>query len=120
MAFSASNLSLLSTANAFQLWQYKSTADAVSAITAANYFDNAVDELRVGDLIVVRDSGDAVALVRVSANDGTTVTVSYTTGWVQQAKINDPSGGATVDSEARTAINAIIDALEAIGISSAA
>jgi hypothetical protein len=33
------------------------------------------------------------------------------------SKINDPSGGATTDSEARTAINAIIDALEAHGIS---
>lgn len=35
----------------------------------------------------------------------------------QAAKINDPSGGATTDAEARTAINAIIDALEAFGIS---
>ena len=33
-----------------------------------------------------------------------------------QSKINDPSGGATVDTEARTAINAIIDALEAFGL----
>lgn len=33
------------------------------------------------------------------------------------AKVNDPSGGATVDAEARTAINAIIDALEAFGLS---
>lgn len=35
----------------------------------------------------------------------------------QASKINDPSGGATTDAEARTAINAIIDALEAFGIS---
>ena len=33
-----------------------------------------------------------------------------------QSKINDPSGGATVDTEARTAINAIINALEAFGL----
>lgn len=38
----------------------------------------------------------------------------------QAAKINDPSGGATVDTEARTAINSIIDALEAFGISASA
>ena len=37
----------------------------------------------------------------------------------QVLKINDPSGGATTDVEARTAINAIIDALEAFGISAA-
>lgn len=35
----------------------------------------------------------------------------------QAAKINDPSGGATTDAEARTAINSIINALEAFGIS---
>lgn len=36
----------------------------------------------------------------------------------QPAKINDPSGGATIDAEARTAINAIIDVLEGAGLSS--
>lgn len=34
----------------------------------------------------------------------------------QPAHIADPSGGATVDAEARTAINAILAALEAHGI----
>ncbi len=34
----------------------------------------------------------------------------------QTAKIDDPAGGGTVDAEARTAINAIIDALENVGI----
>ena len=40
---------------------------------------------------------------------------------IQQSKINDPSGGGTagVDAPARNTINAIIDALEAFGISSA-
>lgn len=33
----------------------------------------------------------------------------------QQATISDPSGGATQDAEARTAINAIIDRLQAFG-----
>jgi hypothetical protein len=35
----------------------------------------------------------------------------------QAAKIADPAEGETVDAEARTAINAIIDALETFGIS---
>jgi hypothetical protein len=35
----------------------------------------------------------------------------------RSTKINDPSGGATIDAESRAAINAIIDALEAHGIS---
>lgn len=35
---------------------------------------------------------------------------------IQQSKINDPSGGITVDTNARAAINDILDVLEAIGI----
>ena len=34
----------------------------------------------------------------------------------EQTLISDPTGGATTDAEARTAINAIIDALQAFGI----
>ena len=37
-------------------------------------------------------------------------------GVIQPAKINDPSGGATVDSQARTAVNAIIDLLQSLGL----
>ena len=37
-------------------------------------------------------------------------------GGPQASTISDPSGGATVDAEARTAINAIIDALQAADI----
>lgn len=35
---------------------------------------------------------------------------------IQQSKINDPSGGLTVDGEARSIINSIIDVLEAYGL----
>jgi len=35
---------------------------------------------------------------------------------VQGTAITDPSGGATQDAEARTAINALIDKLQAFGI----
>lgn len=34
---------------------------------------------------------------------------------VQQAKINDPSGGTTIDTQARAAINSLIDVFEAYG-----
>ena len=34
----------------------------------------------------------------------------------QSVKITDPTGGATIDAEARAAINDIIDALENVGI----
>lgn len=36
----------------------------------------------------------------------------------QQDKIDDPSGGVTVDSSARSKINEIIDVLEALGLTS--
>jgi hypothetical protein len=37
----------------------------------------------------------------------------------QQTHIADPTGGATVDSQARTAINAILDVLDAFGLTAA-
>ncbi|MBW1953717.1 MAG: hypothetical protein JRI59_08235 [Deltaproteobacteria bacterium] len=37
----------------------------------------------------------------------------------QQANINDPSGGSTVDAEARAAINSILDLLENLGLMAA-
>ncbi len=35
---------------------------------------------------------------------------------VQQSAITKPAGGANIDSEARTAINSLIDAIKAIGL----
>ncbi len=52
-------------------------------------------------------------------HDGSNVGLYGVTPVVQASKINDPSGGATQDAEARTAINALIDTLEGIGIASA-
>ena len=126
MAFSASNHSLLVTANAFQLWQYKSTADALGTIMAANYFDNAADELRVGDLIIVRDSGDLTSLIRVVSNDGTTVVVDRDAAYEKQAALT-AADAVTIDAtfdateqttmiNMRTRINEIEAALKAVKI----
>lgn len=41
---------------------------------------------------------------------------SITAAGTQASVIADPSGGATQDAEARTAIAAIIDALQGVGI----
>lgn len=39
-----------------------------------------------------------------------------TRAWVHGAAVANPSGGATVDAESRTAINAILAALRSAGI----
>ncbi|KKK94323.1 hypothetical protein LCGC14_2684000 [marine sediment metagenome] len=126
MTFSASNLSMLVTANAFQLWQYKSSADALATIMGANYFDNAADELRVGDLIVVRDSGNLTSLIRVVSNDGTTVVVARDAAYEKQAALTTADAvtiDATYDASEqttminmRTRINEIETALKAVKI----
>lgn len=70
---------------------------------------------------------DASNYERLSISGGGTITTAAAgtgtrrdvvlSGANRASKINDPSGGATVDAESRTAINAIIDALESHGIS---
>lgn len=67
-----------------------------------------IDTLQLGGTIVTSTATELNKL------DGVGAVVASGT---QASKINDPSGGATTDAEARTAINAIIDALEAFGIS---
>lgn len=63
-------------------------------------------------LAAIRMEGDSGA-VKIGIYDGTTPVI-------QATKISDPAGQATdLDAEARTAIDAIIDALEGIGVSAA-
>ena len=78
MAFTASNLSVLAYANNFTLWHYTTIDDAITVI-AANYFNNAVDMLRVNDLIITNvdtDGTPATNFYIVTGNDGSSVTVA--------------------------------------------
>lgn len=59
--------------------------------------------------------GRLVSTDDVVVGDDLIVAGSVTFG-DQQAFIADPTGGATIDAEARTSIAAIIDALAAVGI----
>ncbi len=78
MSFSASNLSVLAYANNFTLWHY-TTVDDATAIETSGYFDNAVDMLRVNDLMIVNidtDGTPATDFYIVTGNDGSAVTVA--------------------------------------------
>ena len=76
MAFNATDLSVLAYANNFTLWHYKTADDAV---TGAGYFDKAVDMLRINDLVIANvdtDGTPASVFYVVTANDGSSVTVT--------------------------------------------
>jgi hypothetical protein len=84
MAYSATGLMLVAgskAGNAPQVWTYQS-ADAITDIDGAGYFNSAASILKVGDLMYVYSGvGGSVAFgfVVVNANDGTTVDVSSVT-----------------------------------------
>ncbi len=77
MAYAASGLSMLATANGFSLWHY-SSADAIASVNSAGYFTgDSVNMLNVRDVIIVVDTNTpTTSLVSVLSNDGTTVDVS--------------------------------------------
>jgi hypothetical protein len=52
MAYAPENLSVLSYANGFTLWHYR-TEDAATVVDTAGYFDIAAKMLRVGDFIML-------------------------------------------------------------------
>lgn len=78
MSFITSDQSVLAYANNFTLWHYTSTDDD-TAIETAGYFNNAVDMLRVNDLLIINldtDGTPATAFYIVTGNDGSAVTVT--------------------------------------------
>ena len=96
MAFDAAKMALIAHGLNRKIYAYSSSADAMATILGANYLDAFAAQVAVGDVVVIQDSADLVAIVRVSARTATSVTVSYTTGWVRQAAIaslTDSSGG---------------------------
>ena len=74
------------------------------------------DDVTTGDDLVVGDDASVAGNLSVTGNltAGGTIDLGDPV-----ANIADPSGGATQDAEARTAIEAILDALDAVGIMAA-
>ncbi len=68
------------------------------------------------DTFTLTKATDAVRIGYVHRHVSSTKVIVAFRASKLQGSIADPSGGATVDAEARTAINSIIDAMEAAGI----
>ena len=76
MSFQASDLSVLAYANNFTFWHY-TTSDV--SVGEEGYFNQAVDMLRVNDLLIVNidtDGTPATKFYIVTGNDGTVVGVT--------------------------------------------
>jgi len=116
MAFKPADLSVLAYANGFTLWHYKSAEDTNGGMAGAGYFNAAADLLRAGDMLALNGKNGSAALVRVSSNRNGRVSVGFSNDWETQAAVADATGGATVDAEARAAVNAVIRALERVGV----
>lgn len=78
---------------------------------------SADDDVTVGDDLAVGD--DASVAGDLTVTGGLTAGGTIDLG-SPVSNIADPTGGATQDAEARTAIGSILDALEAVGIMAAA
>lgn len=120
MSYQSKNLSVLAYANGFTLWHYTST-DTAGVIETVNYFNDAADLLRANDLIVLNVDTDGTAaskIVGVSSVSGGVVTLGIEPN--QATFVADPSGGATVDTECRAQLGAVIDALVGAGLMAAA
>jgi hypothetical protein len=75
MAFKLKDLSVLAYANGFTLWHYR-TADPDTEVDDTDYFLEAIDMLRPGDMILA-NTGEGTApkggIFRVVANTGTSI-----------------------------------------------
>lgn len=80
MAFSRSGLARLGSANsdAGALWIYKTT-DTAATVNTADYFLDAIDEIKLNDvMILITDTGGtpAVVISYVNANNGSTIDIA--------------------------------------------
>ncbi len=60
MAYSAKDLSVLAYANGFTLWHY-TTVDTAATVDTVDYFNDAADMLRVGDMMFANVDTDGTA-----------------------------------------------------------
>tara|TARA_B100002003_G_scaffold184400_2_gene172747 strand:+ start:2916 stop:3224 length:309 start_codon:yes stop_codon:yes gene_type:complete len=84
-----------------------------AALGDLNALGGVLRSMADGDVLYIGGVQVTATAAELNKLDGAGAVVASGT---QAAVIADPSGGATTDAEARTAINAVIDALQAFGI----
>ena len=124
MAFTLNNFNNVSASkgDAPKVWAYQSATDAIATIDDSGYFNSVTGSLRLGDLIYIKDSTDAVsqrtvssatgaATVTTAAYDyaGTVGTADIADGAVTAAKIAAAVAGAGLGGGAGTALSVTVD-----------
>ncbi len=69
MSFCVRDLSVLAYANGFTLWHYKAPGESLPAVARPGYFDDAVDMLTGGDMMLV-SATDGGQVLCIAANEG--------------------------------------------------
>lgn len=104
------------------VWQLEtSTTNDTDAGRIAVLWNTATHASRMPDgVFYLTDSGAEREIWRGRAN-GSAAAIGFlgATPAAQQSHINDPSGGAIIDAEARTAINSVLDILQTFGLMAA-
>ena len=69
MAFKIQNLSVLSYANGFTLWHYRTTEDNKNTVDTEGYFNTAHEMIRLNDLVIVNAvSETGMVIINKNAN----------------------------------------------------
>ena len=69
MSFAINDLSVLAYANGFTLWHYKTETDKLPSVQKPGYFDDAVDMLASGDMLLV-SAPDGGRVMCIAAAEG--------------------------------------------------
>ena len=72
MSFAVRNLSVLAYANGFTLWHYKSGGDSMREVNHPGYFDEGIDMLASGDMILTSTSTGGQVLCIAVGEEGLT------------------------------------------------
>ena len=77
MAFKIQNLSVLSYANGFTLWHYRTADDNKTAVDTEGYFNVASDMMRPNDMVIVNTASETGIVIINKNNNGVVDTTDF-------------------------------------------